>query len=65
MVRATLTDSRAAMVALSGKLIKVINCKSKIDVNSGRERHSLVWVPGQSGAEGNEDADDLAANGFI
>ena len=61
-----LSDSQAALKALACPLVKqmlVGNCKNNLNMLSENNQVTLMWVPGHSDIEGNEEADTLAKTG--
>ena len=61
-----LSDSQAALKAIAKPLIKqrlVGDCIKNLDVLSQTNQVRLMWVPGHSDIEGNEEADTLAKTG--
>ncbi|XP_055858922.1 retrovirus-related Pol polyprotein from type-1 retrotransposable element R1 isoform X1 [Episyrphus balteatus] len=63
---AILTDSQAAIKAIdsvttSSKLVQ--QCREELSLLSGSLTITLIWIPGHSGFEGNEKADELARQG--
>ena len=61
-----LSDCQAALKALACPLVKqtlVGDCKNNLNVLSQNNQAMLMWVPGHSDIEGNEEADTLAKTG--
>ena len=61
-----LSDSQAALKALASPRVKQLivgNCINNLNMLSQNNRVGLMWVPGHSDIEGNEQADTLAKNG--
>jgi hypothetical protein len=61
-----LSDSRAALLAISSYTIKskmVLECTRLLTALASRHKVTLMWVPGHTGIEGNEKADELAKKG--
>jgi len=57
------TDSQAAIKSLTKNKITsalILECRDALEMISRQNQTSLVWVPGHSGIEGNEIADELA-----
>jgi ribonuclease HI len=60
------SDSRAALQALESYRFEskiVLECYSALNVLGTDNQITLFWIPGHSGLEGNEVADELARNG--
>ncbi|XP_029174069.1 uncharacterized protein LOC114942800 [Nylanderia fulva] len=60
------TDSRAALLALAGATTEsylVWDCMLALEELCGKNKVTLVWVPGHQGIPGNEIADSLAREG--
>merc|ERR1739842_76216 len=61
-----LSDSQAALKALAGPMVKqmlVGNCTDNLNILSQNNQVKLMWVPGHSNIDGNEEADILAKSG--
>ena len=61
-----LSDSQAALKALASPRVKQLlvgNCINNLNMLSHNNQVKLMWVPGHSDIEGNEQADTLAKNG--
>ena len=61
-----LSDSQAALIALKKPMVKqrlIENCIDNLNKLSENNQVSLMWVPGHSDIEGNEEADMLAKTG--
>ena len=61
-----LSDSQAAIKALASPLVKqklVGNCIVNLNLLSQNNQVTLMWVPGHSNIDGNEEADTLAKTG--
>ena len=60
------SDSQAALKALSKAEVRsaiTLECKNALDRLSLSNKVSLIWMPGHTGIEGNEEADNLAREG--
>ena len=61
-----LSDSQAALQALACPRVKqvlVANCIDNLNILSQNNQVTLMWVPGHSDIDGNEEADTLAKTG--
>lgn len=60
------SDSQAAIKAISNVVCcscTVLECKENLNKLGSRNRVKIVWIPGHSGYQGNEEADRLARKG--
>lgn len=60
------TDSESAIKAIQSPMVKsrmVQECKTTLNNLAARNKVTLLWVPGHSGIDGNEEADRLARQG--
>ncbi|XP_050311838.1 uncharacterized protein LOC126747328 [Anthonomus grandis grandis] len=63
---AIFTDSQAAIAALSSHVISskmVRDCLGKLNEVGKRNKVTILWVPGHTGVQGNEEANILAKKG--